>query len=119
MDPQFPDRVTAVNWETASCGYSLRGTLPDSIADLARLQVLDLAFTGIEGTIPATVGGLGQLRYLNLHNTHSISGAVSGELPSLRHLELRGTQVDGAQCEGFCEAHRSTISPTRGGCLCP
>eukprot|EP01052_Picozoa_sp_SAG31_P030947 SAG31_NODE_3225_length_4519_cov_2.363122_5_plen_477_part_00 len=99
MDPQHPNRVTSIfrsGFFTESC-RSLRGSLPDSIAHLSRLQVLGLWRTDIEGTIPPTVGELRHLRYVNLRNTR-IEGTVPdtvGGLGELRYLSLSSTSIEG------------------------
>eukprot|EP01052_Picozoa_sp_SAG31_P038182 SAG31_NODE_5053_length_2772_cov_10.736251_2_plen_132_part_00 len=120
MDSDNPTLVTYL--ALSSCG--LEGSLPWSLlGQLTRLQVLRLASNpGLTGTALGEEGlaALTQLRYLSLYGDPQLSGTVPaaalGGLAQLRYLDLQHTQVDHAQCRGFCDAHASTFD---GRCWCP
>lgn len=76
----------------------LSGNIPDSLADLSRLQALDLSFNiELGGDIPASLGSLTQLRDLNLANNR-LTGNIPdslGNLSQLHSLGLSGNQLFG------------------------
>eukprot|EP01052_Picozoa_sp_SAG31_P043311 SAG31_NODE_7173_length_1766_cov_2.685063_2_plen_242_part_00 len=119
MDSSHPSRVTYLS--LGGCG--LQGSLPWSLlGQLTRLQFLELGHNpDLTGTALSEDGlaALTQLRYLYLYGDTQLSGTVPaaalGGLAQLRYLELDGTQVGGAQCRSFCDAHASTVSD---GCYC-
>eukprot|EP01052_Picozoa_sp_SAG31_P018314 SAG31_NODE_1293_length_8955_cov_100.938911_2_plen_284_part_00 len=120
MDSSHSSRVTYLH--LGGCG--LQGSLPWSLlGQLTRLQLLTISYNpDLTGTALGEEGlaALTQLRYLNLYGDEQLSGTVPaaalGGLAQLRKLDLRSTQVDAAQCESFCDAHASTVS---NGCQCP
>eukprot|EP01052_Picozoa_sp_SAG31_P053071 SAG31_NODE_13421_length_870_cov_1.998703_1_plen_247_part_01 len=121
MDSDNPTLVTYLGLN--DCG--LEGSLPWSLlGQLTRLQVLTLdGNPDLTGTALGEEGlaALTQLRLLGLGYNTQLSGTVPaaalGGLAQLRQLDLRDTpHVDAAQCESFCDAHRSTVS---AGCWCP
>ena len=127
MAPGSPYAVTYLDlW---NCG--LGGTVPWELllgGQFSQLQVLKLAQNpDLTGTAlmpdddgPAAAAGLPQLRYLGLAGDPALSGTVPSAslagLAQLRELYLQSTQVDAAQCRGFCDAHAATVSD---GCNCP
>ena len=65
---------------------NLTGELPDVLAELERLNHLDLRWNAIAGAIPASVGEMGALRTLLLTG-NDLTGAVPGQLGSLSELQ--------------------------------
>eukprot|EP01052_Picozoa_sp_SAG31_P048735 SAG31_NODE_10337_length_1152_cov_4.594492_1_plen_211_part_00 len=124
MDSDHPSRVTALS--LSNCG--LEGSLPWSLlGQLTRLQYLGLGSNpDLTGTALAEEGlaALTQLRFLDLWHSTQLSGTVPaaalGGLAQLRWLNLDGTQVDAAQCDSFCVAHASTLEgpAVDGRCEC-
>eukprot|EP01052_Picozoa_sp_SAG31_P002540 SAG31_NODE_90_length_26410_cov_175.663981_17_plen_176_part_00 len=120
MDSENPTLVTYLG--LPNCG--LEGSLPWSLlGQLTRLQVLYLGYNpDLTGTALGEEGlaALTQLRDLSLGIDPQLSGTVPaaalGGLAQLRILDLRSTQVDAAQCRSFCDAHASTVSDA---CYCP
>jgi Leucine-rich repeat (LRR) protein len=70
-------RITALKFPNSN----LSGTLPASIGQLANLRYLDLSGNKLSGAIPAEIGNLTQLEYLDLSNNK-----FSGNAPSLNTL---------------------------------
>ena len=79
-------------------GNGLSGELPAALGNLTRLQYLDLAFNQLTGAIPGAFGRLAGLRVLYLRGNH-FSGAIPaelGNLTNLRYLNLRSNELEGA-----------------------
>lgn len=73
---------------------NLKGTIPAELGDLAGLTFLDLSHNSLSGNLPPEIGNLGQLKYLNLSNNR-VSGDVQSLLASLTaltHLDLSTNQ---------------------------
>eukprot|EP01052_Picozoa_sp_SAG31_P042511 SAG31_NODE_6774_length_1893_cov_9.920847_1_plen_257_part_00 len=114
-------QLTRLQLLSLSHNPDLTGTAlaEEGLAALTQLRYLSLyRSTQLSGTVPtAALGGLAQLRYLYLAGTQlsgTVPAAALGGLAQLRVLYLVGTQVDAAQCQSFCDAHASTVSP----CTC-
>ncbi|HSR50305.1 MAG TPA: hypothetical protein VLV83_05715 [Acidobacteriota bacterium] len=76
----------------------IRSALPESLGNLAKLEVLDLDEAGVEGQLPAFIGNLTSLRELRL-NYNDFSGPIPeswGALTKLETLLLLDNQVSGA-----------------------
>lgn len=75
----------------------LTGSIPDSLGNLEKLSHLLLFFNQLDGRIPQTLGNLSQLLYLDCsHNELSESIPVSiGGLSQLTTLSLSGNQLSG------------------------
>ena len=70
---------------------------PGVEVDSGRVHQLVLREMGLDGTIPAALGGLSRLRRLDL-DENQLTGGVPSELGSLSlltHLSLRGNRLDG------------------------
>ena len=77
---------------------NLTGTLPAEIGDLTSLEFLDLVNNALSGAIPAEIWNLTNLEDLVL-NANALSGAIPAEirnLTSLRRLAFSGNQLSGA-----------------------
>ena len=78
-------------------GASLGGDISTSLLDLNHLQYLDLSWNSFEGLqIPAFLGSLTGLRYLNLSNA-GLTGDVPrqlGKQSSLQYLDIGGISLD-------------------------
>ncbi|KAL7611155.1 hypothetical protein Lser_V15G12828 [Lactuca serriola] len=67
------------------CG--LTGPITESITGLRFLEVLDLSYNQLTGTIPESLGGLANLRELHLHNCRLI-GPIPESVTRLRFLQV-------------------------------
>ena len=77
---------------------ALSGTIPAELGDLTNLQYLNLAWNSLSGTIPAELGDLTNLEHLDL-SANSLSGAIPavlGDLTNLRDLDLARNSLSGA-----------------------
>ena len=76
---------------------NLSGTISSKISDLPKLQVLQLWTNDLQGTLPAGIGQLADLEYVNL--THNrLSGQIPASLASLDklvHLGLDDNRFSG------------------------
>ena len=70
---------------------------PGVEVDSGRVHQLVLREMGLDGTIPAALGGLSRLRRLDLDGNQLTGGVPSelGSLSLLTHLSLRGNRLDG------------------------
>ena len=70
---------------------------PGVEVDSGRVHQLVLRAMGLDGTIPAALGGLSRLRRLDLDGNQLTGGVPSelGSLSLLTHLSLRGNRLDG------------------------
>ena len=76
----------------------LAGTVPEWIGDLNRLDTLSLYLNpGIQGRIPAGIGGLANLKQLNLRALELVGPLPPeiGTMAELRELDLRYNRIDG------------------------
>lgn len=76
---------------------NLNGTLPASLGQLKNLKKLELSFNPISGTIPAELGNLEQLEVLAINGT-AVSGNIPeslGRLSNLKQLHLSSNQLSG------------------------
>ena len=76
---------------------NLNGTLPASLGQLKNLKKLELSFNPISGTIPAELGNLEQLGVLAINGT-AVSGNIPeslGGLSNLKQLHLSSNQLSG------------------------
>lgn len=75
----------------------LTGTLPASIGQLSNLRFLDLSNQQLTGELPQSLGELSQLDTLELSNCR-FSGSIPsslGKIASLQYLSLAGNQLSG------------------------
>ena len=66
---------------------SLSSMLPQQLANLSNLTVINLGFNTIYGTIPSELGFLTNLEYFYLHSNKVISGTLVTELGRLTRLK--------------------------------
>ena len=89
-----PGWTNSRNWKTAAALDKWHGVTTD--AD-GRVQRLGLSFNGLSGTIPAELGNLTNLQWLNLWN-NDLSGTIPAELGNLTNLQslnLLGNDLSG------------------------
>ena len=67
-------------------GNGLSGPLPAELGNLAHLDWLDLSSNGLTGPVPAELGNLDRLRLLYLEQ-NALSGRIPDELGNLANLE--------------------------------
>ena len=82
--------VLAIEWDAASRSWrnpGLQGQIPPELANLARLEALNLRGSGVSGTIPSGLEGLTRLKVLDLAWNPELSGAIPPELGNLASLE--------------------------------
>ena len=72
----------------------LTGTLPPELGGLDELRVLDLSNNYLSGSIPPELGSLTKLVWLILIDTY-LSGSIPPELDNLRTLYLSGNRFTG------------------------
>jgi hypothetical protein len=75
----------------------LNGVIPGAVADLTRLEHLDLSMNQLSGGIPPELANLTNLLILNL-SSNQLSGGIAselGNLPSLEQLDLASNQLSG------------------------
>ena len=90
-----PGWTNSRNWKTAAALDEWHGVTTD--AD-GRVQRLDLSFNGLSGSIPAELGNLTNLQWLNLWN-NDLSGSIPAELGNLTNLQwlnLLGNDLSGS-----------------------
>lgn len=96
---QFPG-VTVENGHVTEIRMlfnNLNGTLPASLGLLTELRVLELSFNKIYGEIPESLGNLKKLEVLALNGNH-LSGAIPssiGTLGTLKQLHLSSNELSG------------------------
>lgn len=76
---------------------NLEGSLPASIGNLVNLRTLELSFNKISGNIPAEIGNLTKLKVLAF-NANMLEGRIPdsiAELKGLRELHLSSNQLTG------------------------
>ena len=91
-------RVTAVRLRD----NGLEGTLPAALGDLAELRSLQLHDNDLTGSIPRELGGLGRLGWLWL-NDNDLTGSLPEELAgldSLRGLWVGNNGLEGSRARG-------------------
>jgi len=93
-------------------GNKLTGPIPPELGGLARLRVaLDLADNALTGPVPAELGDLAVLKYLDLSG-NGLTGAVSAELgglASVKHLDLSSNELTGPVPAALGELDRLAI----------
>ena len=76
-----------VTWlEFRWSGNGLRGTLPAELGNLTNLEFLELANNNLTGPLPAILGNLTKLEYLDLYG-NSLTGPIPAELGNLTKLQ--------------------------------
>ena len=66
---------------------NLSGEIPAELGSLSNLEYLNLSFNGLSGEIPAELGSLSNLKELLL-DANGLSGEIPAELGSLSNLQL-------------------------------
>ncbi|KAK2972403.1 hypothetical protein RJ640_010840 [Escallonia rubra] len=69
--------------DLSDCG--IRGSIPNQIGMLSKLERLSLPSNSLSGILPLSVANLTQLRWLDLGENH-ISGSIPAEIVNLRNL---------------------------------
>ncbi|XP_055961743.1 receptor-like protein EIX2 [Mercurialis annua] len=101
--------ASLVSFSVNSNGFS--GELPASLGNLRNLQYLDLAFNSFRGSIPSSFGNLSSLRVLYLH-ANEMNGSIPesfGQLSLLVDLSLNGNPWQGV----ITETHLMNLSSLR------
>lgn len=65
---------------------NIEGTLPATIGDLKNLKVLELSFNKLSGSIPMDIGRLESLEVLAL-NGNNLSGSIPSSIGDLKYLK--------------------------------
>ncbi|CAB9510639.1 Leucine rich repeat N-terminal domain [Seminavis robusta] len=82
--PSTMSSLTSLKMLKLDHNEAIEGAIPDFIgSSLTNLQLLDLRETGVNSTIPASLGQLGNLEELYLHGT-ALAGDMPAELCQLR-----------------------------------
>lgn len=91
LNPQFAvDSLSSFSLlETFnSTGFALPGSIPDWLGwNLSALQVLDLRFSSIVGTIPESLGSMSRLNFMYLSG-NSLTGNIPASLGQLSSLSV-------------------------------
>lgn len=90
---------------------NLSGTLPDTIGNFSRLELLNLPRNSISGTIPQSIRGLSQVYRIDL-DYNKLSGAIPeiiGSITSLRVLILSKNRLTGTLPSVIGNLHRLAI----------
>ena len=78
--------------------HNLTGSVPAAVGDLTALEYLDLSGNRLSGSLPGRVGDLTALKHLHLDDNH-LTGAIPsqlGRLSNLEHLHLHDNFLTGA-----------------------
>jgi len=92
------DGTTGQVTELSLVGKLSGGTVPDSIGDLAGLQILELSSNNLGGTMPSSMDQLSALQYLYM-NDNAFNGTLSssiGNMTSLIVLDLKNNAFTGS-----------------------
>jgi hypothetical protein len=76
----------------------LSGSIPAELGNLSRLEFLNLGYNQLSGSIPSELGNLSHLEFLNLY-VNQLSGSIPSELGNLSNLSslyLSGNQLSGS-----------------------
>ncbi len=87
------DQITEIKLKN----NNVTGTIPANLGQLLSLQYLDLDTNRLSGVIPVEIGGLSNLEYLYL-NGNQLTGTIPselGQLPNLLLLYLNDNQLTG------------------------
>ncbi|XP_024021047.1 probable LRR receptor-like serine/threonine-protein kinase At5g63710 isoform X2 [Morus notabilis] len=96
---------------------SLRGALPDYLANMTRLQNLNLANNDFSGSVPSTWGELSGLKHLDL-SSNDLSGSIPLQLYSVPNFNFSGTRLScGSSLEQPCVSNSHPQVSTNKGKL--
>lgn len=93
-----------VNWERNTTLFS--GSIPAEIGQLKKLRYLNLARAGFEGEIPSAIGSMSALTRLDL-SENRLSGSVPasiGNLSKLEWLSICNNRLTGSVSGDICRA---------------
>ncbi len=90
-------------------GHGLSGEIPAELGSLSNLIWLDLDVNDLSGEIPAELGNLSNLRTLSL-NSNELSGEIPAELGSLSNLESLNLSNNGNGLSGEIPAELGSLS---------
>jgi Leucine-rich repeat (LRR) protein len=93
-NPRFAKRIARLELKF----MEFTGAIPSWLCELVLLTDLRLEHTNLEGSIPACIGSLILLEYLNLSDSQDLSGELPigiCDLVSLEYLEIEDTSVEG------------------------
>ena len=110
--PGGRERVSDVNLDNLGLGG---GNLPANIGKLESMTFLRLSGTGLQGTIPAAIGKLTNLKQLWLGNNPGLSGTIPGGLGrlNLAILSISSTGLTGPIPQSFCERKLPSLADIR------
>jgi hypothetical protein len=99
-DPSDWDGLTIENNRVTGISLlfnNLEGELPESIAQLTQLRILELSFNKLSGSLPESLGSLRNLETLAF-NGNNLSGTIPaslGQLAQLKNLHLSSNHFTG------------------------
>jgi hypothetical protein len=95
---------------------NLKGSIPNELGVLTKLEILYLARNSLQGTIPTQLGLLTDLTYIGLH-VNSLVGSVPsifmGNLTKLKTIYLQKNYLTGTirRVEPLCQLRKDAVPP--------
>ncbi len=91
--------TATLNWSATTAITGWTGVTVGTLDGARRVTILNLGRQGIDGTLPAALGGLTALRELRLSWRNQLTGSIPpelGQLTQLTYLGLAGNRLSGA-----------------------